>query len=264
MATKITTAILLLVIAGIMISCGAGKKLEAANSQIADLQSKNSQLSSQNSQLNTDVSNLKKQVSDLSTQSKTINDQFNSYKKECQANEKELADMQAAMNELSENFAKLENRLQTALADFKDRGLDVFSKDGVIYVDMQDNLLYKVGSASLKPDGKKALGSLASVLNDYPKLEVIVVGNTDTTSIKGVADNWSLSTERANGVVRVLVKDNKVDPGRIISAGRSKFHPIADNSTAEGKAKNRRTEIVLNPDWDRIWQTVKKDAKSGQ
>jgi len=258
MTAKLTTVCFLLV-AGIISSCGSSKKLEAANSQIADLQSQNSQLSSQNSKLNSDVSNLKKQVSDLTAQNQTMTTQFNSYKKECQENEEELAEMQAVLNELSENFEKLENRLETALADFQDKGLDVYSKDGVIYVDMQDNLLYKVGSATLKPYGKKALASLASVLNDYPKLDVIVVGNTDTTSIKGVADNWSLSTERANGVVRVLTKENSVDPGRVIAAGRSKFHPIASNTTTEGKAKNRRTEIVLNPDWDRIWQAVKKE-----
>jgi len=198
-------------------------------------------------------------VTDLNSQNKAINDQFNSYKKECQENEAELAEMQAAMKELSDNFAKLENRLQAALGDFEDKGLDVYSKDEVIYVDMKDNLLYKTGSAALTADGKKALGNLASVLNEYPKLEVIVVGNTDTTSIKGVADNWSLSTERANGVVRVLVKDHKVDPGRIIAAGKGKFSPIASNSTAEGRAKNRRTEIVLNPDWKKLWESVKKE-----
>ena len=258
MSTKFTTVFFLL-IAGILISCGTSKKLEAANSQIADLQSQNSQLSSDNSQLNSKVSSLDKQVADLNSQNKTINDQFNSYKKECQENEADLARMQAALNELSTNLSNLENKLETALADFQDKGLDVYSKDGVIYVDMQDNLLYKVGSSTLKPDGKKALGNLASVLNEYPKLEVIIVGNTDTTHVKGVADNWSLSTERANGVVRVLVKDNNVDPGRITAAGKGKFHPIASNSTSEGRAKNRRTEIVLNPDWRRIWESVKKE-----
>ena len=251
MSTKITTIFLLLA-AAVLGSCGTGKKLETANAQVADLQS-------QNSKLNGEVTNLKKQVSDLNTQNQAVTSQFNSYKKECQANEAELAEMQGALNELHDNFEKLEKRLEAALADFQDKGLDVYSKDGVIYVDMQDNLLYKTGSAALSPDGKKALANLASVLNEYPKLEVIVVGNTDTTHVKGVADNWSLSTERANGVVRVLTKENSVDPGRLVAAGKGKFSPIADNSTAEGRAKNRRTEIVLNPDWDRIWETVKKE-----
>ena len=253
MLTKLTT-IFLLPAAVIISSCGAGKKLEASNAQVADLQS-------QNSQLNGEVNNLKKQVSDLNTKNQTMTTQFDSYKKQCQENETELKEMQDAMNELEENFSKLEKRLETALADFQDKGLNVYSKDGVIYVDMEDKLLYKVGSAALTPDGKKAIGNLASVLNEYPKLEVIVVGNTDTTHVKGVADNWSLSTERANGVVRVLTKEHSVDPGRLVAAGKGKFSPIADNTTAEGRAKNRRTEIVLNPDWDRIWQSVKKDKQ---
>jgi chemotaxis protein MotB len=258
MSTKFA-AVFSLLVAGIFTSCGSSKKLEAANSQIADLQSQTGQLSSENSQLNSKVSSLDKQVADLTTQNKTVNDQFNSYKKECQANEEELRDMQASFGELQDNYTKLIERLETALADFKDRGLDVYSNDGVIYVDMQDKLLYKIGSSTLSPDGKKALSNLATVLNEYPKLEVYIVGNTDTTHVKGVADNWSLSTERANGVVRVLVKDNNVDPGRITAAGKGKFHPIASNSTSEGRAKNRRTEIVLNPDWHRIWESVKKE-----
>lgn len=258
MAKKMT--ILSLVIAAVMISsCGAGKKLTAEQEQINDLQTKNSELVEQGNKLTANVSSLNQQVSDLTAQNKTLTDQFNSYKKECQANEEELRDVQAAFGELRSNYAKLIERLETALADFKDKGINVYSKDGVVYVDMQDKLLYKSGSAALSPNGKTALGNLAGVLNEYPKLEVIVVGNTDTMHVKGAADNWSLSTERANGVVRVLTKDHSVDPARITSAGKSKFNPIADNSTAEGRAKNRRTEIVLNPDWRRIWESVKQE-----
>ena len=158
------------------------------------------------------------------------------------------------------NFAKLEEKVEQATEEFNDKGIEVYNKDGVIYVSMQEGLLYKSGSAQLNPDGKKALGNLASVLNEYPKLKVIVVGNTDDQAFKKKsADNWSLSTERANGVVRVLRDEYKVDPGRLTAAGKGKYDPIADNSTAEGRAKNRRTEIVLNPDWRKLWESVKKE-----
>ena len=257
MSTKFTTVCLL--IASLLTSCGAGKKLDASNSQIADLQSQNSQLSAENSQLNAKVSGLDKQVADLNAQYKTMNDQFNSYKKECQANEEELRDVQAAFGELQDNYAKLIEKLETALGDFKDKGINVYSKDGVVFVDMQDNLLYKSGSAALNPNGKTALGNLAAVLNEYPKLKVIVVGNTDDVKIKGAKDNLTLSTERANGVVRILRDSYNVDPTRLTAAGKGKYNPIADNTTAEGRAKNRRTEIVLNPDWHRIWESVKKE-----
>ena len=249
--TNKSTIFFLLLGAVILSSCGAGKKLDNANAQIADLQSQNTQLTSSNN-------DLKKQVTDLTTQNKTVTDQFNSYKVQCQKNEQELKEVNDAMNELADNVMALQAKIDSAEAEFNSKGLEVHSENGVVYVDMQDNLLYKSGSAKLSEDGKKALGNLASVLSEMPKLKVIVVGNTDTVRVKGVADNWSLSTERANGVVRTLVKDYNLDPARLTAAGKGKFNPIGDNSTEEGRAKNRRTEIVLNPDWERLWESVKK------
>ena len=247
----------ILPLAAIMLySCGASKesakKLDSANAQIQSLQQENTQLTST-------VNDLKKQVSDLSAQNNNVNTQFASYKKQCEANEKQLRAVNAVLEDFHKNVAELIEKLQAAEAKFTDKGLEVYSKDGVVFVDMKDNLLYKSGSAALSAQGKEALGNLASVLNEFPKLKVIVVGNTDTVHVKGVADNWSLSTERANGVVRILSKDYSVDPMRLTAAGRSKFHPIGDNTTAEGRAKNRRTEIVLNPDWERIWETIKSE-----
>jgi chemotaxis protein MotB len=249
--TNKSTVFFLLLGAIILSSCGAGKKLENANAQIADLQSQNSQLTSSNN-------DLKKQVTDLSTQNKAVTDQFNSYKVQCQKNEQELKEVNDAMNELADNVMALQAKIDSAESEFNDKGLEIHSENGVVQVDMKDNLLYKSGSAKLSDDGKKALGNLASVLSQMPKLKVIVVGNTDTMHVKGVADNWSLSTERANNVVRTLVKDYGIDPARLTAAGKGKFSPVADNSTDEGRAKNRRTEIVLNPDWERLWESVKK------
>jgi len=248
----------LLVGAVILSSCGTGKKLETANAQITDLQSQNSQLTSANNDLKKQVSDLTTQTGTLTTQNSTLTTQFDSYKKQCQANEQELKEVNDAMNELADNMMALQAKIDSAEAEFNDKGLEVHSENGIVYVDMKDNLLYKSGSAKLSEDGKKALGNLASVLNGMPKLKVIVVGNTDTLHVKGVADNWSLSTERANGVVRTLVKEYGVDPARLTAAGKGKFNPVADNSTNEGRAKNRRTEIVLNPDWERLWESVKK------
>jgi chemotaxis protein MotB len=252
--TNKSTVFFLLLGAVILSSCGAGKKLDNANAQIADLQSQNSQLTNSNN-------DLKKQVTDLTAQNKTATDQFNSYKVECQKNEQELKEVNDAMNELADNVMALQAKIDSAEAEFNDKGLEVHSDNGVVYVDMKDNLLYKSGSAKLSEDGKKALGNLASVLSEMPKLKVMVVGNTDTMHVKGVADNWSLSTERANGVVRALVKEYGIDPARLTAAGKGKFNPVADNSTEEGRAKNRRTEIVLNPDWERLWESVKKEKQ---
>jgi chemotaxis protein MotB len=234
-------------------SCKASKKLEAANGQISALTEKNNQLTA-------NANSLKKQVDDLSTQNSSMTTQFASYKKECEGKAEEMKKVQAVLTEFDKNLQSLEERLDTALAKFEAKGIDVYTKDRLVYVDMKDDLLYKSGSSALSPTGKEALGDLSSVLNEFPKLKVIVVGNTDDVKFKNSnADNLSLSTDRANGVVRLLVGDYKVDPLRLTSAGKGKFNPIADNSTAEGRAKNRRTEIILNPDWERIWETVKED-----
>jgi chemotaxis protein MotB len=250
--------ILLPFAAAILASCGASKeatkKLDSANAQISSLQT-------ENSQLQTTVGDLKKQVADLSSQNSNLNSQFASYKKQCEANEQQLKEVNAILEEFQQNVVSLIEKLQAAEAKFQDKGLEVHSENGIVFVDMQDQLLYKSGSATLSSEGKEALGNLASVLNEFPKLKVIVVGNTDTVKIKGPKDNWSLSTERANGVVRILSKDYSVDPTRLTAAGKGKYYPIADNSTAEGRAKNRRTEIVLNPDWERIWEMVKNEKK---
>jgi chemotaxis protein MotB len=250
--TNKTTFFLLLLAATVFSSCGAGKKLENSEAKVQDLQTENQKLTTKNN-------DLQKQVDDLSSQNKTVNDQFSSYKQQCQANEQKLKQVSEAMNELNEDIEQLLAKIDSAEAEFNDKGLEVYSKDGVIHVDMKDNLLYKSGSAKLSDEGNNPLENLASVLNEFPKLKVIVVGNTDTVKVKGVADNWSLSTERANGVVRSLVTDYQVDPVRLTAAGHGKFHPAGDNTTEEGRAKNRRTEIVLNPDWEKLWESVKKE-----
>jgi chemotaxis protein MotB len=185
-------------------------------------------------------------------------EEYASYKTKCEANEEKLIALREMLKDEADNLEKVREKIQEAMADFENRGVDIYTKDGLIYVSLAEELLYKSGSAKLGNSGKEALGTLASVLNDYPKLKVIVVGNTDTVRVKGVADNWSLSTERANGVVRILAKDYSVDPSRLTAAGKGKFNPVADNTSAEGRAKNRRTDIILNPDLERIWQSVKE------
>jgi chemotaxis protein MotB len=124
---------------------------------------------------------------------------------------------------------------------------------------MQDELLFKPASAKLGKNGQDALAVLARVLNENPSLKIYVIGNTDSIKVtRGFTDNWSLSTERANSVVRVLRDQYQVTMDRVVSAGKGKYDPVADNTTAEGRAKNRRTDIILNPDLSRFWDLVDK------
>ena len=244
----------------LLISCGANKKIQKAESDLKSAQEQIHQLEEKNSALNNNIETVKKDLAASDNRSKALTTEFNEYKKTCQENEEKLAVMREILTETAQDLEKLEAVLDSALADFKDRGVDVYYKNGLVYVSLEDDLLYKTGSAKLGEDGKKALSSLSNVLNQYPNLKVIVLGNTDDMKMKK-GDNWTLSTERANGVVRVLRDDYKVDPTRLTSAGKGKYNPIADNNTAEGRAKNRRTDIILNPDIDKLWSAIKKGER---
>jgi len=238
-------------------SCGANKKLQKAESDLQSAQNEINQLQEKNAALNNNVEALKKQVVESDNRTKALTSEFSTYKKTCEENEEKLSVLREVLMEEAENLERLEEILDSALADFSERGVDVYNKNGLLYVSLPDDLMYQSGSAKLDTKGKEALSKLSNVLNQYPKLKVIVLGNTDDVSVKK-GDNWTLSTERANGVVRTLRDTYKVDPNRLTSAGKGKYNPIADNSTAEGRAKNRRTDIILNPDIDRLWSAIKK------
>jgi chemotaxis protein MotB len=234
----------------LLYSCGNGKKLTTANAEIEQLKATNADLTSKSA-------DLQKQVDNLTASNKSVNEEYSKFKNDCEMTQQKLAAYRAAFMEVHNSLDEVEKKLETALEDFHDKGVDVYAKDGLVYVNMQDNLLYKSGSSTMSEDGKKALEAVASALNDYPNLKVYVVGNTDNVKFKSSnTDNLSLSTERANGVVRVLRDDYKVDPTRLVAAGKGKYAPIADNATAEGRAKNRRTEIILNPDLAKLWQST--------
>jgi len=143
------------------------------------------------------------------------------------------------------------------LINFKPDELSVQLIDGRLYVSLQEKLLFKSGSAVVDPKGKEALKTLASVLNTTQDISVMIEGHTDNVPINGkYEDNWSLSTARSTSIVRILTNDYKVDPKTIIAAGRAEFFPVADNTTTEGKAKNRRTEIILSPNLKELFKLL--------
>ena len=155
---------------------------------------------------------------------------------------------------LEEQYAKLQAlraKISEALDDFSDKGVEVYYKNGLVYVSLQESLLYKPGSSALGEKGKKALGVLANALKDYPDLKVIVLGNTDNVMYKkgGSMDNLSLSTDRANGVVRLFVGEYKINPERLTSAGKGKYNPIADTIRLKEEQKTGAPKLYLIPTW---------------
>ena len=231
--------------------CSAPKKLKAANAQITDI-------TEQNNQLKGRVSSLQNEATACTESNRTMSEELNRSKAEHRKTQERLEASQAVLKEQYNIMQQVQTKIDDALADFKDKGVEVSFKKGLVYVSMDDQLLYKTGSSKLDEKGKKALDDLALVLNEYPNLKVIVLGNTDDVLFKKGTDNWTLSTERANGVIRLLINSGKMEPMRLTAAGKGRFNPIADNSTAEGKAKNRRTDIILNPNLDTIWDSIER------
>lgn len=159
-----------------------------------------------------------------------------------------IASKEAKLNTLKEN-------LMDALVDFKGRGLSVEQRDGKVYVSMENKLLFASGSWNVGAEGKKAIKELSNVLAQNPDISVLIEGHTDDVPYNGngpLKDNWDLSTKRATEVLKLLLNNNEIDPKNLTAAGRGEFAPLAGNDTNEGKAKNRRIEVVLEPQLDQI------------
>ncbi len=153
-----------------------------------------------------------------------------------------------ALNELKES-------LSNALLNFKGKGLKVEQLNGKVYVSMENKLLFKSGSWDVEENGKKALIQLSEVLEVNPEISILIEGHTDNVpfSLKGeLESNWDLSTKRATAVVNIILQNNLILPQNLTAAGRSEYLPIALNSSKEGRASNRRIEIILSPSFDDI------------
>ncbi|MGB0367003.1 MAG: OmpA family protein [Flavobacteriaceae bacterium] len=148
--------------------------------------------------------------------------------------------------------------LKGVLGNIADEDIEINVEKGVVYVSISDKLLFKSGSFSVNKAAKDVLGKVAKVINDKPELEFMVEGHTDNVPIKveGTQDNWDLSVRRATSIVRILQKDFGVAPERMTAAGRGEYIPIADNDSSAGRAKNRRTRIVVLPKLDQFYDLI--------
>lgn len=165
----------------------------------------------------------------------------------------QIEELQSLINAKEAQMQQLKNAISSALHNFEGKGLTVEHKNGKIYVSMENKLLFNSGSWAVGSEGKKAVEQLAGVLADNLDINVLIEGHTDNVPYKGttVSDNWDLSVKRATAIVRIL-ENKKVNPTQITAAGRSEYLPVGTNDTKEGKAKNRRIEIILAPNLDEI------------
>ncbi|HEY9169966.1 MAG TPA: OmpA family protein [Lutibacter sp.] len=165
----------------------------------------------------------------------------------------QINELQGLINAKEAQMQQLKNAISSALLNFEGKGLTVVQKNGKIYVSMENKLLFDSGSWAVGSEGKTAVEQLANVLSKNPDINVLIEGHTDNVPYTGatIIDNWDLSVKRATAIVRIL-QNKGVNPTQITAAGRSEYVMVGSNATSEGKAKNRRIEIILAPNLDEI------------
>jgi chemotaxis protein MotB len=198
------------------------------------------------------------QLSKLNSDLKLKSKELEKKEKLLQEREKALKEMQSIISRQDSIVNNLNNIVKNALLGFNSDELTVEMKNGKVYVSMSDKLLFKSGSADVEKKGTEALKKLSEVLSKNKDIDILIEGHTDNVPIKTPVykDNWDLSAARATSVVRLLINENTIEPKRLTASGKGEFFPVASNETTEGKAKNRRTEIILSPKLDELFKLI--------
>lgn len=273
MQKKLLSVPALLMSAALFIgSCVPKRQLLSAQETIRKLQADSLQFASRVSSLEQNLSQLESTRSDLQKQLQATrteatsrlqdaSSRLNMSQQQIAQQQQRLEQLQALIDQQRKNTQELRNKINNALTGFNSSELTVSTRNGKVYVSLQENLLFPSGSAVVNPKGKQALSKLADVLNANHDINVEIEGHTDSIPIRGrFKDNWDLSVARSTAIVRILTETYKVDPTRVTASGRSRWQPVESNSTAEGRAKNRRTEIILEPKLDQLMELIQSDS----
>ncbi|WP_191858646.1 OmpA/MotB family protein [Hanstruepera ponticola] len=176
-------------------------------------------------------------------------------KKELEDRSNRVAELENVLSAKDAQMKRLKDAISSALTDFEGKGLTVEQRGGKVYVSMENKLLFESGSWAVGSNGREAVNQLGNVLADNPEIAILIEGHTDNVPYKGsgqLSGNWDLSTKRATAIVNILRENSSINPENLTAAGRGEYAPIASNDTAEGRAKNRRIEVILTPKLDEI------------
>lgn len=173
-----------------------------------------------------------------------------------------IATLEAALAERDMALAQIRSELSGVVGHLEGRGLTLTQRDGKIYVQMDDKLLFESGKYDITKTGKSTIRDIATVLAKTPNVHIIIEGHTDNKGMlkkkdSQIIDNWDLSCKRATEVVRVISANRGIAPKRITASGRSQYSPVDTNDTEMGRANNRRTEIILTPQMDKLIELLK-------
>ncbi|HEY5966758.1 MAG TPA: OmpA family protein [Chitinophagaceae bacterium] len=276
-----------------LFSCVSSKKFKKSQSDYAELQTKHTALQGDLTKCNDDKAELGRQKTALENDKATLNNRIADLNKQIdflkQTNTtvlKQMEDLSVVSSAQADNIRKsLENigakdlyiqdlqasmarkdslnlalvmNLKGAVGSMDDQDINIKVDKGVVYIDISDKLLFKSGKYEITSQAKTVLGKVAAVLKNQPDIEFMVEGHTDNVAYRSgvLIDNWDLSVKRATSVVRILQKEYGLDPKKMSAAGRGEYNPVVQNSSAENKAANRRTRIVILPQLDQFFQLL--------
>lgn len=216
-------------------------------------------------QMNDMLSSIDKIKDELNAKENLLNaqqDSLEAARKVLAAKEARIQEMQNVLDQKDAEVKALKTKVSTALKGFEGSGLNVTEKDGKVYVSMEDKLLFASGSWTINEQGLNAIKELAKVLENEKDIAVLIEGHTDNLAYRGngqVKDNWDLSVMRATSVVRAILQNGDIEPVRLSASGRSEYLPIDNANTPEARAKNRRTEIILTPNLDKLFELIQNN-----
>lgn len=232
--------------------------LDDSRAQYAALDQRCGMLLNDTALLKKSIRNYQTLLANNQSENKKLNSSLAQKIQELQEREQTIAQLQSMIEAQQQKVKDLLASVKDALLGFSSEDLTVTEKDGKVYVSLSDKLLFESGKAIVNQQGKEALGKLAQVLNQQAEIDVYIEGHTDKVPIHTAVfqDNWDLSVIRATSVVRILTETYSVNPLQIQPCGRGEFKPIDTNETAEGRAHNRRTEIIMAPRLDKLLQLL--------
>lgn len=202
--------------------------------------------------------NLLDRLSDLSVVSKTGAESIKQSLEALNEQNRYIKDLTTSMQRKDSLNLVLVMNLKRSLDDFDDEDINIEVKKGVVYVSISDRMLFKSGSFKISNRAEEVIGKIAKIINDHNELDILVEGHTDNVPIATdcIIDNWDLSVKRATSIVRLMQIKFGVEPQRMTAGGRSEYIPKSTNETTEGRAINRRTEIVILPKLDQFFELL--------
>ncbi|MBK7010969.1 MAG: flagellar motor protein MotB [Saprospiraceae bacterium] len=242
------------------------KKLSACEQERENMRSASQQKDDQITDLRGQLADAKKtrdqqfeQVGNLTVMSKAANENMRATLAQLEKKDKYIQLLQQAKSKADSINLALAVNLKSALNDgLSDQDIEIKVDKTVVFINLSDKMLYQSGSSNLTPKAKEVLGKIAKIVENRKDIDIMVEGYTDNKPIATdcIKDNWDLSVKRATSVVRMLQNTYKVDPNKLIAAGRGEYNTLSDNNTADGRANNRRTRIILLPKLDQFYELM--------